>query len=110
MTAMFGIRSMDLPHVDVYRWAAKHKIFLPANFRKTPEQEAMYLKMLCMKKYFIKLSPLEHEARVAEALEEEMEYYPEGGLSDRAVALLQIVTTLFFAIFYLIDLASSSKI
>ena len=107
MTAMFGINSVNLPHVDVYRWAKKHKVFLPINFRQTPEQEAMYLKILSMRHYFVKLPPLEHQARVAEAVQEAMKYYPVSGLTDRAIVVVQVAGVIFFAILFLRDLASS---
>jgi DNA-binding transcriptional regulator/RsmH inhibitor MraZ len=92
--------------VDVYRWAKKSKVFLPVNFRKTLEQEAMFLKMLSMRQYFIKLSPLQHQTRMAEAVQEAMKYYPEKGLSDRAVVVIQIAGAVFFAVIYVTQLAA----
>ena len=107
MTAMFGIDSVNLPHVDVYKWAAKRKIFVPVNFRRTPEQEKMFLKIASMRHYFVKLPPIEHQARISEALEEMMKYYPVSGLSDRAIVVVQIAGAIFFAVIYLKNLTSS---
>ncbi len=95
MTALYGISSMRLPHVNVYKWAADRKIFLPADFRKTPQEEAMFLKLLAMRQYFVKLTPAEEQARYSEALKEAAKYLPGKGLSDGTFMLLQIGVGIF---------------
>jgi hypothetical protein len=110
MTSMFGIGPLKLSNIDVSRWAEKYKIYLPVNFRKTPEQEKMHLKMLYLSRFFKKMTPVEHRDQMAEALEEAMKNSLESGLSDRAVALIQIVTIIFLTILNLGELASSSKL
>lgn len=57
MTALYGINSINLPHVDLYKWARKNKILLPIDCRKPPEREGMFLKMLAIKQYFVKAAP-----------------------------------------------------
>ena len=32
MTALYGVNSINLPHVDLYKWAADKKIFLPPEY------------------------------------------------------------------------------
>ncbi len=98
MTALYGMGSMRLPHVSIYKWAADKKIFLPADFRRTPSEEAMFLKLLAMRQYFVKLPPAEEQARYSEALKEAAKYLPGNGLSDGMVTLILIGGGIFFIV------------
>lgn len=102
MTALYGINSINLPHIDLYRWASDKKIFLPINFRKTPEQEQLFLKILAMKQYFVKLHPVLEQARYTEAMKEAMKYMPSNGFSDKTVMIIQIAGVAFLVVISLI--------
>jgi hypothetical protein len=103
MTALYGIDSINLPHVDLYKWAEKKKIRLPLNFRKTVEEEKLFLKLLAMRQYFVRLPPDQEKARFSEAMKEAMKHLPSNGFSDKTVIIFQIAGTFFFAVFYVIN-------
>jgi hypothetical protein len=97
MTAL-GINFINGPHVDIYRWAKEKKIFLPLDFRRTPEEEKMFLKLLSLKPYFVRLTPDLERARFSEAMKEAMKYLPSNGFSDKTVMIFQVGGIIFFAI------------
>ena len=93
MTTLYGIQSINLPHVNLYQWAKEKKIWVPLDWRQTPEMEKMFLKLLAMKQYYIKGTPAQEQARFSEAMKEAMKYLPTEGLSDQAVMIVQIAGT-----------------
>ncbi len=106
MTSLFGIQFNSLPHVNIYKWAADKKIFLPLDFRKTPEQEKVFLKYLSLKHHFVRLPADQEQARFSEALKEAIKYLPSKGLSDKIVISFQIAGTIFFAVLCVMKLTS----
>jgi hypothetical protein len=99
MTALYLPNSLNLPHVDIHRWAKDKKIFLPYDFRKTPEEEFRNLKLLAMKQFYIRGTPEQERQHFSEAMKESMKYLPGKGLSDTTVFILQIGFNVVFCIF-----------
>lgn len=93
MTALYNVQSINLPHVNLFKWAKEKKIWVPLDWRQTPDMERMFLKMVTMRQFYIKGTPAEEQARFSEAMKEAMKYLPTEGLSDQAVMIVQIVGT-----------------
>lgn len=100
MTALYNLNSINLPHVDLYRWAADRKLIFPLDVKGIPEQEKLFLKMLAMKQYFVKMSPEQEAKRFSAAMKEAMEHLPSNGLSDKTIILLHVAGTIFIAVLY----------
>jgi hypothetical protein len=98
MSAIYGPNSVNLPHVNVFRWAQKNNIFLPVDLRKTKEEEIIFLKYLANHCNFVKLSANLEKSRFSAALKEAIRYLPSNGYSDKMVMIFQIAGTIFFVI------------
>lgn len=103
MTALYGINSINLPHVNIFKWAAKKKIFIPIDFKRTREQEEMFLKLISMRQYFVRLPTAEEQARFSAALKESMKYLPLEGFKDKTVIVFQVAGTIFCAVLFAIN-------
>jgi len=100
MSALYGPNSINLPHINIFRWAQKNNVVLPVDFRRTKEQETLFLKYIANRDNYVQLSPALERARFSKALKEAMEYLPSSGLQDKTVIAFQIAGTIFFAVLF----------
>jgi len=98
MTALYGLSPENFRHVNVLQWAANARKFLPLDFRRTPEQQKYYLKLLSMTHHFIKLPPAEAEVRYHRAIQEAYKYLPNEGFTDSTILVIQVAGVVFLAI------------
>jgi hypothetical protein len=103
MTALPRISDINLPHVDLFRWAKKHKVIVPLSCANISEDKVLFLKQIALRQYFVKLSSAEESACFTEAMKEAMTYLPKIGLSDNTVHVFQIAGTIFFAVLYYVS-------
>jgi hypothetical protein len=98
MSALYGPESVNLPHVNIFKWAQEKNVFLPLDFRGTPEVHEIFLKYLANRPNFVTLPPHIEKARFSAALKEAIQYLPSNGLSDRTIMIFQIAGIIFLAV------------
>jgi hypothetical protein len=98
MTALYGPYSIDLPHVDIHKWAKTKKILLPYDFRKTPEEEYRSLRLLALKQFYIRGTREEEQKRFGEAVKEGIKYLSGTGISDATALIIQVGCHVLFCI------------
>ena len=111
MSALYGLSSVNLKHIDLFKWAEKNKVFIPLNFRSNDEIKECFLKILSSRDHFIKLPPLMENDRYHKAIKQAYKYLPsEGGLSERTILIIRVAGVVFLAIVHLTANAMTSKL
>jgi hypothetical protein len=87
-----------LPHIDLYKWAADRKTWIPLDWKTTPQEEFQFLKLLALKQFYVRGTPAQESARFTEALKESMKYIPGPGLSDKTATILHIAGSIFICV------------
>lgn len=99
MSALYGLNRLNFSHIDLFEWAEKKKIFIPANFLVNDDMKECFLKILMCHDRFTKVSPSEEQARYIKAIKQAHKYLPsEGGLSDNQVILRGVGPVIFLLI------------